>query len=146
MNMTVKKIIFSSIPTILFMVFLVGPLDAASPWTKEPNYWAKTKGKLIFGLKNSLLGWLSPWAEDGEPKYKKQWEGFSAGMGGLVVNTTAGLIQLSTFFIPVDFPDVGYGLRIPDPNWKPIMYRTPCKNHSVTLTPAPKVVPEQPAS
>ena len=88
---------------------------AASPWMEKKTYGEKTGGKLAFGLKNSLLGWMTPWAEARSPKYSKQWIGFSAGIGKGVVNTAGGLVQLATFFIPVDFPDVGQGLPIPDP-------------------------------
>lgn len=132
MNITVNKI-FALILGIVFCVSCaVMPVHAASPWAKETTYGEKTKGKLAFGLKNSLLGWMTPWAEAGNPKYKKPWEGFSAGMGGLVINTAAGLVQLVTFYIPVDFPDVGYGLAIPDPNRKVVMFQKKSKNPSAS--------------
>jgi len=102
---------------VLAVLFLsnVMPVYAASPWVSEQNYGAKTWGKFCFGIKNSLLGWMTPWAEARNPKYPAQWMGYSAGIGQGVVYTAGGLIHLATFFIPVDFPDMGYGLPIPDP-------------------------------
>lgn len=91
------------------------PAYAASPWMAKQGYGGKTWGKFCFGIKNSLLGWMTPWAEAKNPKYQAQWVGYSAGIGEGVLYTAGGLIHLSTFFIPVDFPDMGYGLPIPDP-------------------------------
>lgn len=91
------------------------PAHAASPWMEKQSYGAKTLGKLGFGLKNSLLGWMTPWAEAKNPKYQNEWTGFSAGIGEGVIYTAGGVVQLATFFVPVDFPDMGYGLPIPDP-------------------------------
>ncbi len=88
---------------------------AASPWADKQGYGPRTGGKLAFGLKNTLLGWMTPWAEAKNPKYSKEWVGFSAGFGEGLINTGAGVVQLATFLIPVDFPDIGYGLPIPDP-------------------------------
>ena len=118
MNTAAKRFVVLSVSFFLCVSIPLSFVHAASPWAKETTYGAKTKGKLAFGLKNSLLGWMTPWAESGEAKYETEWVGFSAGIGGMVVNTVAGVVQLGTFFIPVDFPDVGYGLRIPDPNPK----------------------------
>lgn len=90
------------------------PAHAASPWMEKPSYGEKIWGKFCFGLKNSLWGWVTPWAEAKNPKYPSKWAGFSAGMGEGVIYTAGGLIQLATFFVPLDFPDMGYGLPIPD--------------------------------
>jgi hypothetical protein len=99
---------------VLFLSSLI-PAHAASPWASQQNYGGKTWGKFCFGIKNSLLGWMTPWAEAKNPKYQAQWMGYSAGIGEGLVYTAGGLIQLATFFIPADFPDMGYGLPIPDP-------------------------------
>lgn len=98
----------------LFLSSVV-PAYAASPWMEKPGYGAKIWGKFCFGIKNSLLGWMTPWAEAKNPKYPAQWAGYSAGIGEGVIYTVGGVIHLATFFIPVDFPDMGYGLPIPDP-------------------------------
>ena len=102
------------VATGLFLLAVM-PAHAASPWMEKQSYGAKTWGKFCFGIKNSLLGWMTPWAEAKNPKYSAQWIGYSAGIGEGVIYTAGGLIQLATFFIPADFPDVGYGLPIPDP-------------------------------
>jgi hypothetical protein len=68
-------------------LFLSGlmPAQAASPWMSKSGYGGKTWGKFCFGIKNSLLGWMTPWAEAKNPKYQAQWMGYSAGAGeGLV--------------------------------------------------------------
>ena len=96
-------------------LFVVVPAYAASPWMKEQDYGGKVWGKFCFGAKNSLLGWMTPWAEAKNPKYPSQWAGYSAGVGEGLIYTVGGMIHLVTFFIPVDFPDMGYGLPIPDP-------------------------------
>jgi len=101
--------------TVVFLFLAVQVGHAASPWMEKQSYRGKAWGKLGFGLKNSLLGWMTPWAEAKNPKYPKEWAGFSAGIGEGLIYTTGGVIQVATFFIPVDFPDMGYGLPIPDP-------------------------------
>lgn len=93
----------------------ITPARAASPWMEKQGYGAKTWGKFSFGMKNALLGWMTPWAEAKNPKYPSQWAGFSAGIGEGTVFMAGGVLQVATFFIPVDFPDMGYGLPIPDP-------------------------------
>lgn len=115
MNIKADRSFFIFILMICFIFSAIAPAYAASPWMEKKTYGEKTGGKLVFGLKNSLLGWMTPWAEARSPKYSKQWVGFSAGIGKGVVNMAGGVIQLATFFIPVDFPDIGQGLPIPDP-------------------------------
>lgn len=85
----------------------------ASPWAEKEGYGAKTGGKLVFGLKHTLFSVFNPWAEAHDPVYESPWTGFCAGIGKSVVYTAAGAIQLVTFPIPVDFPDVGLGMHIP---------------------------------
>ena len=88
--------------------------QAASPWTQSPTYAGKTGGKLVYGLKNSTLGWTMMFIEAKQPKYKKDWEGFCVGISRSVFYTASGLVQLVTFPVPVDFPDVGKGLHVPE--------------------------------
>jgi len=115
MNTMSRKFFFALVLTCCFLSLSFVPVYAASPWMEKQGYGTKTLGKLGFGLKNSLLGWMTPWAEAKNPKYPKEWAGFSAGIGEGLIYTTGGVIQVATFFIPVDFPDMGYGLPIPDP-------------------------------
>ena len=114
MNIKVSRSFFALIVTASFIFSGVAPAHA-SPWAEKKTYGEKTIGKLGFGLKNSLLGWMTPWAEARNSKYSKQWVGFSAGIGKGVIHMIGGVIQLGTFFIPIDFPDIGQGLPIPDP-------------------------------
>jgi len=134
MNTTVKASLRLFLGAVFFVSLTVPLVHAASPWAKETTYGSKTQGKLAFGLKNTLFGWMAPWAEARAPQYKSEWEGFSAGIGEAVIDTAAGVVQLATFLIPVDFPDIGHGLPIPDPNWHPVMFQKAQKKK----TPAPE--------
>ena len=86
---------------------------AASPWAAKEGYGAKTAGKFVFGLKHTIFSWLNPWTEAHDPVYETPWTGYCAGWGKAFVYTAAGAIQLVTFPIPVDFPNVGIGMHIP---------------------------------
>lgn len=98
----------------LFLGWCCCPAKAmASPWADQEGYGAKTGGKLVFGLKHTLFSWMNPWAEAHDPVYETPWTGFCAGIGKSVIYTAAGAIQLITFPIPVDFPNVGLGMHIP---------------------------------
>lgn len=102
---------------VLSLIFTV-PADvshAASPWASESTYGSKTAGKLRFGLLNTTLGWTTMFIEAKQPKYRKDWEGFCYGISRSIFNTAAGLVQLATFPVPADFPDVGRGVHIPTP-------------------------------
>jgi len=123
MNTLINKTSGMILGAVFFVSLVATPARAASPWAQETTYEGKTKGKLEFGLKNTLFGWMAPWAESKVPKYKTEWEGFSVGIGKVVVDTAAGIVQLATFFVPVDFPDIGYGLPIPSSDWHPVMFQ-----------------------
>ncbi len=56
---------------------------------------------------------MTPWAEAHDPQHETPWTGFCVGIGKAVVYTATGLIQLVTFPIPVDFPNVGLGMHVP---------------------------------
>ena len=98
---------------VLFLTINVLPASAASPWTTKPRYRDRAEGKFVFGLKHTLFSWMTPWAEAHDPKYETQWTGFSVGIGKAFVYTAAGMIQLVTFPITIDFPDIGLGMHIP---------------------------------
>ena len=99
---------------VLVMIMASSPAVQASPWAENEGYLAKTGGKLMFGLKHTLFSWLAPWPEAHDPRYATQWEGFCMGIGKIVIYTATGILQLATFPIPVDFPDIGEGLHIPE--------------------------------
>lgn len=121
----------SSIKGIVICILLLSFSSSAhaSEWAKREGYFSRIWGKLGFGLKYVTLGWTMPWLESNEPEYKREWEGFCTGLGKGFVFEAAGLIQLVTFPIPVDIPDVGIGLHLPNkfcpmrhhPNWKPLI-------------------------
>lgn len=86
----------------------------SSPWSEKETYAEKTGGKAVFGVKNTLLGWTAIFTETVKYQYyleKKQgWEGFCYGISKSVLYTATGAIQLVTFPIPVDFPNMGEGV------------------------------------
>ncbi len=90
---------------LLVMVFSASPTGAASPWTKHESYAGKVSGKFVFGLKNSLFGWMHWWKQAHNPRFDHPWQGFCYGIGRSITDTAAGLIHLATFPIPVDFPE-----------------------------------------
>lgn len=79
----------------------------ASPWTSEMGYANRAKGKLVFGLKNLLLGWTDLFVEpkeavDGGGNVLR---GIGIGLKDAVENTLGGAMQLVTFPITgVDVP------------------------------------------
>ena len=112
MSMNSKK--FFAAAGLLILLGFSFPVPAqASPWAHKTGYWNQTGGKFVFGLKHTLFSWLSWWTESREPQYTKEWEGFTVGLGKTLPYTAAGMIQLVTFPIPVDFPNIGIGLHIP---------------------------------
>ena len=86
----------------------------ASPWNKEQGYGNRMVGKFKFGLKNTLLSWGMIFVEPYEPQYNKEWEGLWVGVSKCVLCTANGMIQLVTFPIPVDFPDLGRCTGLPE--------------------------------
>lgn len=71
----------------------------ASPWTNETGYSQRAIGKLVFGVKNLLVGWTDLVVE---PREAMQGGGsFLPGLGiGLkdaLENTLGGVVHLATF-------------------------------------------------
>jgi len=99
------------ISLMLLSLILMTQAAYASPWAEtNQGYGGKTMGKLGYGLRNSVFGWMQMFKEAKDPKYNTEWEGFCTGIGRSVIYTASGLVQLATFPIPVDFPDVGPGV------------------------------------
>lgn len=108
-------------------VFLLGagaasPASAQSSWTQQQGYASQTGGKLKFGLVNTFLGWTAMFIEAKQPQHSAEWKGFAAGMPQSLFYTAGGILQLVTFPLPMDFPDMGRGLHIPGGKTEP---RTP---------------------
>lgn len=81
--------------------------DTPSPWTSEVGYANRAKAKLVFGVKNLLLGWADLFTEPKEAV--DAGENFLIGLGvGLkdaVENTLGGVVHVATFPITaVDAP------------------------------------------
>jgi len=112
--LTPKSAFIKKLAAMTLIALLAIPSAAsASPWAKKETYLGKTGGKFLFGLEHSLFSWLQWWPESMEKKYPKPWNGFCVGIGKSVVYTAAGLVQLATFPVPVDFPDIGDGIGLP---------------------------------
>ncbi|MBI3314017.1 MAG: hypothetical protein HYZ83_07260 [Candidatus Omnitrophica bacterium] len=99
---------------LLLLLFIFSSSVFASPWAENQGYFPKVFGKLGFGLKNTFLGWTQMFIESTQPKYKTDWEGFCVGMAGALIYTGNGLVHLVTFPIPLDVPDLGKGVHIPE--------------------------------
>ena len=100
---TMKKIM--SLVVILSMI--LAPLAfAASPWTAEKTYGDRVTGKLVFGLQNTLLGWIQLFAVPNQyaSAGKNVWSGIGQGLVEATVDTVGGALQLVTFPIPADLP------------------------------------------
>jgi len=71
----------------------------ASPWTSEMGWGNRARGKLVFGLRNGLLGWTEMVLE---PKRAlDEGDNFFVGLGigakNAVFNTLGGVIHTVTF-------------------------------------------------
>ncbi len=93
---------------------------AASPWTTEPTYGKKVAGKLDFGAKNLLGGWIAllPCHSGCAKNHYKTCPGMccvkslGTGVMNAVVYTVGGALHTATFFIPVDVPLPNNGVQI----------------------------------
>ncbi len=105
------KIKFTAL--FLALITLSSPAQS-SPWAEKETYGEKAGGKAIFGAKNLLLGWTTLFTEPVKYRYylekKKSWQGLCVGISKTVLYTATGAIQLVTFPIPVDFPNMGEGV------------------------------------
>jgi len=92
---------------VVILSMLLAPVAfAASPWTEEKTYGDKVSGKLVFGLQNTLLGWIQIFAVPNtySNEGKNVWAGVGQGLVEATVDTLGGALQLVTFPIPVDLP------------------------------------------
>ena len=101
-----KMIIF-----LVLAVMLVSPAlsFAASPWTEGETYGDRVSGKLQFGLKNTLFGWLDLFFEpvraaSGCNDCENVWTGIVKGFTDAVINEVGGAVHLITFPLVVDLP------------------------------------------
>jgi len=79
----------------------------ASPWTSEAGYANRAKGKLIFGVKNLLLGWTDLYTETREAMEAgdNAFLGLGVGLKDTIENELGGAVHLVTFPITaIDAP------------------------------------------
>lgn len=118
--------------------FLSSTSAQASDWAQESGYCDKTKGKFVYGVKNTLLGWTALFTEPYKAKYQtppgKPWQGFCVGAARAVVYTASGMIQLVSFPVPVDFPNVGKGVGYPE---QPKSYLSAESTEEIAPAPVP---------
>ncbi len=110
------------IAMLIVLAFLVAPSVAfaggtccqASSWTEGKTYSEKTFGKLSFGLKNALLGWVDVFYEPykADKNDKSVLGGIGKGLFDLVANEIGGAVHFVTFPIPVDLPLPDGGLDL----------------------------------
>ena len=86
----------------------------ASPWVQADNWTERAEGKLLFGLKNTLLGWTELLTEPDEVIGTKLsiWRGLWNGAGNAVGQTLGGALQALTFPITsldIPLPEGGVG-------------------------------------
>ena len=84
-----------------------GDMAGGSPWAQETGYANQVKGKLVYGVKNVLLGWTElfsqPYsdAQNGENVLV----GIGKGVWNAVGQTIGGALHVVTFPIPaIDVP------------------------------------------
>lgn len=91
---------------VLAVLLSCSPAFAASPWTEADSYKGKTIGKLDFGLKNLLGGWME--LINRPVKYHQEDKSFTkgavVGLYNAAVYTIGGALHTGTFFLPVDVP------------------------------------------
>ncbi len=77
-----------------------------SAWTQDVGYTARVKGKLLFGIKNALLGVAELYNEPREAKRdgRKLIVGIGHGLRNMVGDTVGGALHLLTF--PITAVDV----------------------------------------
>ena len=92
---------------VVVLSLLLAPLAfAASPWTEEKTYGDRITGKFMFGLQNTLFGWIQLFAVTNKfaSEGKNVWSGVGQGLVEAVVDSFGGVLQLVTFPIPADLP------------------------------------------
>lgn len=101
---------------LLVVVILAacGSAFAASPWTEKTTYKEKALGKLDFGVKNLLAGWLEIFRQP--IKYNKDGksgaEGALVGIYYAIADTIGGALHLVTFPITqIDVPLPNNGVQ-----------------------------------
>ena len=86
---------------------LAGGMSAGSSWAQETGYVNQAKGKLVYGVKNVLLGWTELFTQPYEDAQNGEnvLLGIGKGVWNAVGQTIGGALHLVTFPIPaIDVP------------------------------------------
>ncbi|MBI3082871.1 MAG: hypothetical protein HYY90_00675 [Candidatus Omnitrophica bacterium] len=92
--------------------------DPRSPWTREQGWASRAKGKLLFGLKNTLFGWTEPFTRSYEAGKRNRRIvpgalGFLEGVGYGVIDTIGGAQHVLTFPVTrLDIPLPEGGVKL----------------------------------
>ena len=89
------------------LAFAGGMAGGGSPWAKETGYVNQAKGKLIYGVKNVLLGWTELFTQPYEDAQNGEniLMGIGKGVWNAVGQTVGGALHAVTFPIPaIDVP------------------------------------------
>mgnify|MGYP001561531833 FL=1 len=94
---------------VFIMALVAAPAlaQAASPWAAEQGWGNQAKGKLVYGLKNTLLGWTELFTEPYEAVQNGEnfFVGLATGVWNGVGQTVGGVLHLVTFLVPaIDVP------------------------------------------
>jgi len=82
-------------------------MSSGSPWTQEMGWGNQAKGKLVYGLKNTLLGWTELFTEPYEAckNGTNVFVGLGKGVWNAAGQTVGGALHLVTFLITtIDVP------------------------------------------
>ena len=81
-----------------------------SAWTSEMGYGTRAAQKLIFGVKNLLVGWVDLFTEPNEARQAgtSLLTGIGAGVKDAILNELGGAIHLVTF------PITGLDVALPE--------------------------------
>ena len=84
-----------------------GDMAGGSPWAQETGYANQVKGKLVYGVKNVLLGWTELFSQPYEDAQNGEniLVGIGKGVWNAVGQTVGGALHAVTFPIPaIDVP------------------------------------------
>ena len=106
LGMLVAVLAIVAAPTLAYAAM------AAGPWASESGWGNQAKGKLVYGLKNTLLGWTEIFTEpkDALDEGGNFFVGVGKGLWNAVGQTVGGVVDLATFPIPqisVPLPEGG---------------------------------------
>ncbi|MDP3921052.1 MAG: hypothetical protein Q8R76_09655 [Candidatus Omnitrophota bacterium] len=109
-----KKIFAITLVVFVACLAVQVPAMAASPWTEEADYYAKSVSKLQFGLKNVVFGWSEIFTQTtaAAAEDRPQIEGFGEGLWNAIVYTALGAVHVVTFPIPLDVPIPNNGVDL----------------------------------